>query len=52
MPKGENLRLEFETRPNGGPKGGEQSDEQSQNAGPDLQRRQEVPSSWSGQVTR
>jgi len=33
MPKGENLHLEIETRPNGGSEGGEQSDEQCSHAG-------------------
>jgi hypothetical protein len=28
MPEGENLRLELETRPTGGPEGGAQSDDQ------------------------
>ena len=33
MPEGENLRFELKTRANGEPKGGKQSDEQSQHAG-------------------
>lgn len=33
MPEGKNLRFELETRANGGPEGGKQSDEQGQHAG-------------------
>jgi len=33
MPEGENLYLDLETRPNGGPEGSEQSDEQRSHAG-------------------
>ena len=51
MPQGENLRFELETRPNGGPEGSAQRDEQrgrhwpgtGSASGPNLQRCQEVP---------
>ena len=50
MPERENLRLELETRPNEGPEGGEQGDEQRGHApadgispGPQRQRPQQVP---------
>jgi hypothetical protein len=33
MPEGENLRLEFKTRANGGPTGGKQRDEQGERTG-------------------
>jgi len=33
MPEGENLHLELETRPNGGPEGGEQREEQRSHTG-------------------
>jgi len=51
MAKGENLRFEFETRPNGRPESGDQSDKQRGHAavdrvslGPHVLRAQEVPS--------